>query len=82
MAESKQRPKVCVRRDDHSLLLLGPIEYLLVGGCLQAIVTNMHRVVPRSFEPLGDHWRERIVDQEPHAEAASGNSRSRTASAA
>ncbi len=82
MAKSKQRPKVCARRDDYALLPLGAIEYLLVAGCLQSVVTNMHGVVPGSFKPLGDHRRERVVDQKPHAEATSGNSRSRTASAA
>jgi hypothetical protein len=34
------------------------------------------------FQALGNYRRERIVDQEPHLEAASGSSRSRTASAA
>jgi hypothetical protein len=64
------------------LLLLCPLEDLVVGGCLQPVVANMGSIVSGSFQALGEHGRERVVDQEPHAEAASGNSRSRTASAA
>jgi hypothetical protein len=39
-------------------------------------------IVSGSTQALGDHWRERVVDQKPHPAAASGSSRSRTASAA
>jgi hypothetical protein len=39
-------------------------------------------VVAGEFEGVGDKWRERVIDQEPHAVRRSGSSRSRTASAA
>jgi hypothetical protein len=42
----------------------------------------MRGVVPGFLQLLGEDGRERVVDQKLHPEAASGNSRSRTASAA
>ena len=75
--------------DDHQrsarilgLLLLGASEDLIIAGFLHSVVANVRGVVPGGFQALGDYRRERVVDQEPHAEATSGSSRSRTASAA
>jgi hypothetical protein len=81
-AEGEQRPEVRVCGDDHSPLLLRALEDHLVARRLQPVVPYMHRVVSGTAESLGDQRRERVVDEVPHAEAASGSSRSRTASAA
>jgi hypothetical protein len=43
---------------------------------------NVHSVVTSLTESPGHLWRERVIYEKPHAEGASGNSRSRTASAA
>jgi len=82
VAKRKQRSKVSVRGDNHSLLLLSATQYLLVSGSLQSIVTHMHSIVSSVGQLLSDRRRERIVDQKPHTDTASGNSRSLTASAA
>ena len=81
-AGGKERAKVGVGGNQHTLLLLRPSENLLVGGRLHVVIADMRRIVPSVFQSLGKHRRERVVDQKLHPEAASGNSRSRTASAA
>ncbi len=81
-AQREQRSEIRVRRHNHALLLLGASEDLSVAGCLHSVVTNVPGVVSHGPKSFGDYRRECIVDQKPHAEAASGSSRSRTASAA
>src|SRR5262249_47024816 len=65
------------RRVERSVL-----EYDLVIRVLQVDVANVYRVVTGFAEERGEPRRQRVVDQEPHSPAASGNVRSRTASAA
>lgn len=69
-------------RNDDALLLLGALEDDFIACCLELVVADVCRVVSGGAQPLGDDGRERVVYEKPHAEAASGISRSRTASAA
>ena len=81
-AMRKQRPEVGVGRDEHTVFFFCALEDLLVAGGLHAVVANVDRVVAGVLKPLGDGRRQGLVDQEPQPAAASGSSRSRTASAA
>ena len=74
--------EVGIGRHDHPLLLLRTNKDLLVGGSLHPVVPDMRSIVAGALQPLGERGRKRVVNQEPHPEATSGNSRSRTASAA
>ena len=82
-ADGEKRGEVSVGGDDYALLFLGTSKNVLVGRCLHPVVADVNGVVPGSLQVLGQHGRERVVDQELHPEATtSGSSRSRTASAA
>lgn len=80
-AGGEKRREIGVGRDENAGLRGGALEDLLVGCRLEAVVANVHRVVTGGRELLGKAWRERVVDEEPQP-AASGSSRSCTASAA
>lgn len=79
---SQKRPEVSVSRDDDALFLLRAVEDLCVACVLQADIAYMQGVVTCLVQPPCDNRREGVVDEESHPAAASGNSRSRTASAA
>lgn len=78
----EERAEVGVCGDEHPFLKLRAIEDLPIGGCLESVIADVFGVVSGSVETFSDDGRERVVDQELHPEAVSGNSRSRTASAA
>lgn len=81
-ARCEQRAEIRVGRDDYALLLLSAGEDRLVGRRLEVVVADMDCIVASALELFGKRWRKRVVDKEPHPETRSGNSRSRTASAA
>ncbi len=49
---------------------------------MHAIIPHVHGVMTGFAEAISDQGRQRVVDEKPHATVTSGNSRSRTASAA
>jgi len=60
----------------------GLIENPLVIGRLHLVFANVNGVVSGFAQALGDTWRKGIIDQKSQEAERSGNSRSRTASAA
>jgi hypothetical protein len=60
----------------------GLLEDCFVGYRLHAEVALVDGVVPGCLERVGQERGKVVVDEEPHAVSRSGNSRSRTASAA
>ena len=80
--QRQDRREVGISRNDNPLLLASAFHDHFVGCRLKVEGTNMNGVVPRLTKSLGDKRRECVVDQEPQPAAASGSSRSRTASAA
>ena len=79
---SQKRPEVGIGRDQHALLGSRSIEHCGILLGLQAVVANMNGVVAGRCQLLCNQRRQRVVYQELQPAAASGNSRSRTASAA
>jgi hypothetical protein len=80
-AGGEERREVGVGGDEYSIFRGGAPEDLFVGCCLEAVVADVYGVVAGGHESLGQPRRERVVDQESQP-AASGSSRSCTASAA
>lgn len=69
-AETMMRCSCCASKD------------LIVAGCVKPVVADVRGVVSSRVELLSDDGRECVVNEKLHADAASGSSRSRTASAA
>ncbi len=78
----EERAEIGVGGHHHALLFLSANKNLFVVCRLQVVVADVRGIVPGLIQLLGEHRRKGVVDQKPHPEAASGNSRSRTASAA
>ncbi len=81
MAQGQQRAEIRVRRNENPIFRFRQRKYDFVGGSLKSSLAYMHRVETKAAQPFCDNKRQRVVDQKLH-DAASGNSRSRTASAA
>jgi hypothetical protein len=81
ISQSQQSAEIGVCRQNGSVFLGGPGEDLLVFGRLHPIIPHVDRVVPVASQPFRHYGRERTINQESHG-AASGSSRSLTASAA
>jgi hypothetical protein len=43
-----------------------PLEDVLVGRMVQADVSDMHGLVTRLAQALGEHRRQRVVDEQLH----------------
>lgn len=80
-SREEQRREVRVGGDEYATFRGGALEDLLVGRRLETVVADVGRVVAGGRELLGQAVRKRVVDEEPQP-AASGSSRSCTASAA
>lgn len=78
----KQSPEVGVRGDHDAILGPCQVHDHIIGSRRWHVVPHMHGVMAFFAEQGGDLEREVVVDQKSHAECLSGNSRSRTASAA
>lgn len=81
LTQREKGAEIGVRRDQDLLCLSGTIEQDLVIGRLKAEVTRVNGIVTRATKPRRNFGRQGVVDEEPQP-AASGSSRSLTASAA
>jgi hypothetical protein len=79
---SQKRPEVGIGRDKNSPLGGRSIEDHGILRGLQAVLANMNGVVASRRQLRRKQRGQGVVDQELQPAAASGNSRSRTASAA
>ncbi len=82
LTECEKRSEIGVGRDDDAPFRAGTLDDLVVSRRLQAVVADMDCVVAGRSELVRHHHGERVVDEELQPAAASGSSRSRTASAA
>ena len=81
-AQSEKSAEVSICRDYDPAVALGAIENPRVVGRLHPVVAHVRRVMSGVAQAFGHQWRERIIDQKSQQAERSGNSRSRTASAA
>ena len=63
---SEECAEVGVRRNEHEVLGRGPLENVVVRRVVQADVSDMHRLVTRLAQELGEHRRQRVVDEQLH----------------
>ena len=80
-SQSQQCAEIGVSRDENSALRFGQVEDRAVVRCLEPIVAYVCSLVARAIQAVRQHRRERVIDEKLQG-IASGNSRSRSASAA
>lgn len=78
----EQRPEVGVGGNDHPVVIARTTKNHGVAGGVEIQVVDVYRVVTVFVQRGGGERREVGVNEKPHAGRVSGNSRSRTASAA
>lgn len=78
----KQAAEISVSRYQDPLISLSPLQNNQVRCSLHGKIPEVDSVMPRRLQPFGQERRQVVVDEESHAVRRSGNSRSRTASAA
>ncbi len=78
----QERAEIGVGGNNNTTLGHCALKNQQVIGPLHVIITNVSSIMPFLMQPLGEHWRERIVDEKLQAGVSKGSSRSRTDSAA
>ena len=81
-AQREQSAEVGISRDYDATFALGAIEDPSVVCRLQPVLAYVNGVMPGLAQTFDYKWRQRVIDQESLEAERSGNSRSRTASAA
>lgn len=79
--QRQQCAEIRVRGQNDAVFAGGPIEDLLVLGGMQPVVSHVYSIVTGAAQPGCQLGRKSVINQELQG-AASGSSRSRTASAA
>jgi hypothetical protein len=82
MRTGEQAAKISVSRYQDPLLSLSPLQDNRVRCGLHGKIPEVDSIVSRRLQAFGEKGRQVVVDEESHAVRRSGNSRSRTASAA
>ncbi len=81
-AQSEKSAEVGVSRNYDPAFALGAIKNPRVVSRLHPVFAYVRGVVSGLAQAVGDKWRQRIIDEKSQEAERSGNSRSRTASAA
>ena len=80
--KSEKSAEVGISRDYDATFALGAIEDPSVVCRLHPVLAYVNGVMPGLAQTFDYKWRQRVIDQESQEAERSGNSRSRTASAA
>jgi hypothetical protein len=62
-ASREECPEVSIRRHEHEGPGGRPFEDLLIRRVMQTDVSDMHRLVTRLAQELGEHRRQGVVDE-------------------
>ena len=81
LSQREQSAEIGIGRDENAAFIPGALENLAVCGCVQTVIAHMDGIMPIQLQLLRENRRQSIVHEELHG-TVSGNSRSRTASAA
>lgn len=81
MAQREKSSKIGIGRYHNPIIGFGASENCIISRGFQSEVPNVHSIVTRIPQPLAENRRQSVVHEKFHG-TVSGNSRSRTASAA
>ncbi len=81
-AGRQQLTEVSVSRDDHLAMCVCVSHHVRIWMPKQADLADMNGLMASLIQQVGNSRSQALVDEELHAEARNGNSRSRIASAA
>jgi len=81
-AQSQKCAEVGIGSDYNPVFPLGAIENSRVGSSLHSVVAHVRGIMSCVAQTFSDKRRKRIIDEKSQETERSGNSRSRTASAA
>jgi hypothetical protein len=82
MRTGEQAAEISVSRYQDPLISLSPLQDNRIGCSLHGKIPEVDSVMSRRLQAFGKERRQVVVYEESHAVRRSGNSRSRTASAA